>query len=227
MQIQCKKCGHVETTNLGLFVKIIGGAAPVGGFWAWTAYLFAGTGFALPIVVAIITGGVGMLVFKEQIVVWITNKGYQCPTCSATNWRPLLASVSPGHVTAPQPSTLSQFRPQPQVQPQPQPQPQTQPRTDKPSSSGIGTLRLLIIVGGLLWLANIIFNRPSQAPDALPTNKAEAQIPALVAKPPPEPVRHHSPRRKRSARPSSTADVRECLSLKTNEAIAKCSERAR
>lgn len=49
MKIQCKKCGHTEITNAGLFVKIIGGAAPVGGFWAWTAYIFAGTGFALPI----------------------------------------------------------------------------------------------------------------------------------------------------------------------------------
>ena len=89
MKIQCKKCGHAEVTNLGLFVKIIGGAAPVGGFWAWTAYLFAGTGFALPIVAAIITGGVGMLVFKDQIVEWVTNKGYECPKCSASNWKAL------------------------------------------------------------------------------------------------------------------------------------------
>lgn len=29
----------------------------IGGFWAWAAYLFAGTGFAMPIVIAIIAGG--------------------------------------------------------------------------------------------------------------------------------------------------------------------------
>ena len=89
MKIQCKECGNVEVTNLGLFVKIIGGVAPIGGFWAWTAYLFAGTGFALPIVVAIIGGGVGMLIFKEKIVEWITNKGYKCPNCNASDWQAL------------------------------------------------------------------------------------------------------------------------------------------
>lgn len=86
MEIKCRKCGYSEKTTLGLFVKIIGGAMPIGGFWAWTAYLFAGTGFALPIVIAIITGGTAMLIFKDQIVQWIINKGYQCPKCGVTNW---------------------------------------------------------------------------------------------------------------------------------------------
>ena len=86
MKIKCKNCGHSEETNLELFVKIIGGAMPVGGFWAWTAYIFAGTGFAMPIVLAIIAGGVGMLVFKDQIVTWISNRGYKCPKCNATQW---------------------------------------------------------------------------------------------------------------------------------------------
>ena len=86
MKIKCRKCGHVEETSLGLFVKIIGGAMPIGGFWAWVTYLFAGTGFALPIVIAIITGGTAMLVFKDQIVEWIINRGYQCPECGAVDW---------------------------------------------------------------------------------------------------------------------------------------------
>jgi len=67
-------------------VKLIGGAMPLGGFWAWTIYLFAGTGFAMPIVIAIIGGGVGMLVFKDEIVQWIINRGYSCPECGAINW---------------------------------------------------------------------------------------------------------------------------------------------
>lgn len=57
MKIRCRTCGHSEKTSLGFFVKLIGGAMPIGGFWAWVAYIFAGTGFALPIVIAIITGG--------------------------------------------------------------------------------------------------------------------------------------------------------------------------
>ncbi len=86
MRIKCKKCGYSEKTNVELFVKIIGGSMPLGGFWAWVAYLLAGTGFALPIVIAIITGGVGILVFKDQIVKWIINQKYKCPKCGSTKW---------------------------------------------------------------------------------------------------------------------------------------------
>lgn len=87
MKIKCENCGHEETANVDLFVKIIGGSMPLGGFWAWTAYLFAGTGFALEIVIAIIAGGVAMLVFKDEIVKWIVNRGYTCQQCHATNWK--------------------------------------------------------------------------------------------------------------------------------------------
>lgn len=86
MKIRCGKCGHCEKTTAGWFVKIIGGAMPIGGFWAWTAYLFAGTGLAMPIVLAIITGGVGVLLFKDEIVQWIVNRGHKCPKCSAVKW---------------------------------------------------------------------------------------------------------------------------------------------
>ena len=86
MKIKCRKCGHSEETSLGFFVKLIGGAMPIGGFWAWVTYLFAGTGFALPIVIAIITGGTAMLVFKDQIVRWIVSKGYKCPKCGNPSW---------------------------------------------------------------------------------------------------------------------------------------------
>jgi hypothetical protein len=86
MEIKCRKCGHTEQTTIDLFVKIIGGAMPIGGFWAWVAYFFAGTGFALEIVVAIITGGVALLVFRDEIVQWIVNRGYKCQNCEAIDW---------------------------------------------------------------------------------------------------------------------------------------------
>lgn len=86
MEIQCKHCGHIETTNKDFFVKIIGGTMPVGGFWAWTSYLFAGTGFAMPIVISIITGGVAVLLYKDQIVTWLISKGYKCPNCGELDW---------------------------------------------------------------------------------------------------------------------------------------------
>ena len=87
MKIRCEKCGHKETTNLRLFVRIIGGAMPLGGFWAWTAYLLAGTGFAMQIVIAIIAGGTAMLLFQNEIVTWIMDKGFKCPKCGASDWK--------------------------------------------------------------------------------------------------------------------------------------------
>lgn len=87
MKITCGSCGYSEETSLGFFVKLIGGIMPVGGFWAWVTYLFAGTGFAMPIVIAIITGGVGILLFKDKIVEWVKNRGYRCPKCGDANWQ--------------------------------------------------------------------------------------------------------------------------------------------
>lgn len=87
MKIKCTNCGHTEKTDKDFFVKLIGGAMPVGGFWAWTTYLFAGTGFAMVIVVAIIGGGVAMLIFKDEIVEWIINNDYKCPKCGEVEWK--------------------------------------------------------------------------------------------------------------------------------------------
>jgi hypothetical protein len=88
MKIKCLACDHSEEVDLDLFVKIIGVAMPAGGFWAWTTYFFAGTGFALPIVIAIMTGGVAILAFKDEIVEWIVNQGYQCSKCGGQKWKP-------------------------------------------------------------------------------------------------------------------------------------------
>lgn len=86
MKVRCKKCGHTEDSILDLVLRIIGGALPIGGFWAWTAYLFAGTGLAMPIVIAIILGGSGLLIFKDNIISWIVNSGYKCPKCGGGEW---------------------------------------------------------------------------------------------------------------------------------------------
>ena len=84
--IRCKKCGNKEELNVHLFVKILGGAAVGGGFWAWVTYLFAGTGLALPICIAIVTGGAAVLAFSDEIAKWLVNKGYECSNCGASDW---------------------------------------------------------------------------------------------------------------------------------------------
>lgn len=63
MKIRCTPCGYREEVNTRLFIRIIGSVMPFGGYWAWVTYFFAGTGFAMPIVIAIMTGEVALLVF--------------------------------------------------------------------------------------------------------------------------------------------------------------------
>jgi len=88
MKIQCANCNHTETTNIEFFVKLIGGVIPIGGgYTAWNTYFFAGTGFAAPLVAAIISGGVATLVFKKEIVKWVIEKGYKCPNCKHIQWK--------------------------------------------------------------------------------------------------------------------------------------------
>lgn len=86
MKVKCKNCGHTEETSADFFVKIIGGAAPIGGFWAWVTYFFAGTGFAFAICAAMVVGGVVLLAFKDEIVEWI-SENYPCPKCGNKSWQ--------------------------------------------------------------------------------------------------------------------------------------------
>lgn len=85
MYIKCEHCGHKEPLNKELFVKILGGITAGFGFWAWISFLFAGTGFALPICIAIFTGGLATAAFSNEIAAWL-SKRYDCPICNRKSW---------------------------------------------------------------------------------------------------------------------------------------------
>ena len=85
MYIKCSKCGHSETLNKRFIAKVLGGAVSGFGFWAWVTYLFAGTGLALPICIALVVGGVAIAAFSDEIAAWV-SKRYECPGCGAKNW---------------------------------------------------------------------------------------------------------------------------------------------
>lgn len=89
MRIKCLDCGHSEEVTLDLFVKIIGGATAGFGFWAWVSFLFAGTGFAMTICIAIIGGGAAMLAYKNEIIDWLIKKGFACKGCGGQKWAAL------------------------------------------------------------------------------------------------------------------------------------------
>jgi TPR repeat protein/DNA-directed RNA polymerase subunit RPC12/RpoP len=86
MKIKCQNCGFTEKTNKELIVKVLGAAMPTFGFFAWTSFLFAGTGFAMAICVAIIAGGPALLMYKDEIVKWLASKGYKCSQCGHEDW---------------------------------------------------------------------------------------------------------------------------------------------
>ena len=82
--IKCE-CGYEEEFNKSLIAKIIGTAMVGAGFWSQTAYIFAGTGFALEICVAIVVGGLGVMAYADTISKWISDR-YTCPICGRKNW---------------------------------------------------------------------------------------------------------------------------------------------
>ncbi|MEC6816706.1 hypothetical protein VXS05_16910 [Photobacterium toruni] len=84
-KIKCKCCAYQEEANKEFFVKLIGGSAVGFGGYAWVKYIFAGTGFARPICFAIVTGGVIILAFSDQIIKWVSTK-FDCPTCGQNQW---------------------------------------------------------------------------------------------------------------------------------------------
>ncbi|GHP25650.1 hypothetical protein VN0211_02500 [Helicobacter pylori] len=84
--LKCKSCRHKEETSLKFFVRVIGAALPAGGFYVWVGYLLAGTGFALPLCIAIITRGVATLAFQDEIIEWLTDKGYKCEKCGKSSF---------------------------------------------------------------------------------------------------------------------------------------------
>jgi len=85
MKLKCKKCGHEETVNKRFFLKVIGAGVAGMGYWAWVAYLFAGTGLAMPICIAIMAGGVALAAFSNEIAQW-AGKRFPCPKCKSKDW---------------------------------------------------------------------------------------------------------------------------------------------
>ncbi len=85
MYLKCKRCSYKETINKRFFVKVLGGGVSGFGFYAWVAYIFAGTGFALPICIAIVTGGIAIAAFSNEIAEWVSSR-YECPNCKAKDW---------------------------------------------------------------------------------------------------------------------------------------------
>lgn len=90
MKIRCRSCSHSETLNKELIVTLLGGAVAGFGFWAWVSFLFAGTGFAMPICIALVVGGPALVIkYGDEIVEWLAKHGYTCKKCGANDWMAL------------------------------------------------------------------------------------------------------------------------------------------
>ncbi|RJE76806.1 hypothetical protein BGP78_10365 [Pseudoalteromonas sp. MSK9-3] len=71
--IKCKCCGYKEEANKEFFFKVLGSGMVGFGGDAWVTYLFAGTEFAFALCVAIVSGGVIVLAFSDQITKWVSE----------------------------------------------------------------------------------------------------------------------------------------------------------
>ena len=90
MKIRCRSCSHSETLNKELIVTLLGGAVAGFCFWAWVSFLFAGTGFAMPICIALVVGGPALVIkYGDEIVEWLAKHGYTCKKCGANDWMAL------------------------------------------------------------------------------------------------------------------------------------------
>ncbi len=85
MKVICKSCKHQETVDKDFFLKVLGGVVSGFGFWSWTAFLFAGTGFAMPIVIAIIAGGGAIATYSKEITEWLIEN-HECEKCGKKDW---------------------------------------------------------------------------------------------------------------------------------------------
>jgi len=90
MKIKCKSCGNVKEVNKELIGSILGGTLSSFGVWAWTSYLFAGTGMAFGICVALVAGGPALYAYRTEIIKLLMDKGYKCDKCEAKDWDPIL-----------------------------------------------------------------------------------------------------------------------------------------
>lgn len=84
--IKCKNCGHEEQITSGVIRKMVmgGGAMLKGGMSAWTGYLFAGSGIAYPLCVAIGVGGVCLALIPGLRNLLAIAK--PCPECGFKDW---------------------------------------------------------------------------------------------------------------------------------------------
>jgi len=106
-------------------------------------------------------------------------------------------------------------------------------KSEEPSSTPIEKLLSLLIVGGILWIAYLLVGQPSQVARAPATQIAPiAPVQALSEPPTVKAKQKESSRlRQYSARNTQKnavrSDLRHCLTLKSNQEIARCTERAR
>ncbi|WP_197019355.1 hypothetical protein [Selenomonas sp. FC4001] len=69
-----------------MIADVLGAATAGFGYFAWVSFLFAGTGLAMPICIAIMVGGAAMLKYSNEIAEWL-GKTYPCPKCGYRVWK--------------------------------------------------------------------------------------------------------------------------------------------
>ena len=100
MEIKCGSCGYKTMVTKTLVKSVIGGGMIFSGAAGWATYAFAGLlgfyGGAALIAGLLLAGGSAVLIGKDltlsvsiaqKIASFFNNKGYQCPSCDASDWQ--------------------------------------------------------------------------------------------------------------------------------------------
>ena len=100
MEIRCGSCSYKTMVTKTLIKSVIGGGMIFSGAAGWATYAFAGLlgfyGGAALIAVLLVAGGSAVLIGKDltlsvsiaqKIASFCSDKGYQCPSCGASDWQ--------------------------------------------------------------------------------------------------------------------------------------------
>jgi phosphatidylserine/phosphatidylglycerophosphate/cardiolipin synthase-like enzyme len=99
MKIKCDACGKETAVGVTTLKALMGGSLMAGGAIGWVTYAFAGllsfSGGAATIATLLLAGGGAVLLGKDlglvmkvggKITEQLNQRGYECPSCGATNW---------------------------------------------------------------------------------------------------------------------------------------------
>ncbi len=85
MHTRCKTCGQTQEINKDFLLNSINGMMPIACVPHYSPILYYMLFLPLPVKISLICGKLGIWLYKDKIVEWISGK-YECPNCGEKSW---------------------------------------------------------------------------------------------------------------------------------------------